>query len=145
MRRRRLFVVAASTLLALGLVWWVFSDPLSADERALVGAWRLKTPTAGRDSLLVFRADRTCTWTTWAGPGRARATAVEVARWSVRGGRLVLDYEPNMARRLLRPIGDRIGVDVQPVGSCQLRFVMPDEFVFRDHGSRELYTRAPAD
>ena len=40
MTRRRL-VLATLAAVALGAAWWLLSDGLSAEERRLVGTWRV--------------------------------------------------------------------------------------------------------
>jgi len=65
MTRRQLVLAAALAVAALGAVWWLLSDGLSAEERRLVGTWRLRldsgdiigTWVVGSDPHLEFQPD----------------------------------------------------------------------------------------
>ncbi|HEY1375407.1 MAG TPA: hypothetical protein VGF55_01355 [Gemmataceae bacterium] len=144
MRRRRLAVVVGLlALVVAGAAWWLFSPALSANERALVGTWLLKSSTSGAAPRMDFRAERT--GTSWVGPPQGAVIPLDFARWSLWGDRLTLDYEPSAVRRALRPVAGGIGVATRPVSSARLSFVTPDEIVVTGYGSRQVYTRAPAD
>jgi hypothetical protein len=147
---KRRWLIAVSAVLALitaGAAWWVFSPAHSANERALVGTWLLKSSTCGAAPRMEFRADRTGTsWVFLGGPpGAGTVLPWDFARWSLSGDWLTLDYEPSAVRRALRPVAGRIGVAARPVSSAQLSFVTPDEIEVTGNGSRQVYTRGPSD
>ncbi len=141
MARRRLIVVAIGVALALGAAWWLSADPLTPEERRLVGTWRHRDPRApDRTHTLVLGPDRGV----WYDDTDARREPPR-GWWAVRGGGLAVDPEPTALRRAFRPLLRLAG---RSVGSAQVfRFeTSAGEFVvIQPDGTRTTWTRAPAD
>jgi hypothetical protein len=118
---------------------------LSAEERLLVGEWRL-----GGARRWHFYRDRRL-----AVRGVRRSGAVETTetrewegRWFVWGGAIVFDPEPSGLRRSLRPAFRRLGLpDNNPIViTYGLESITASELVVTTpYKTRETWTRAPAD
>src|SRR2546430_854522 len=149
MRRYRL-VLAVIAMAVVAVAWWASGDGLSADEERLVGTWIPRTPRWENDDTMRLARDRSCAYVnpngsikTYLGGDGSRIRAYPPARWYAYGGVLVIDYEMNSFRRALRPVADRIGLAVRPMGRDRLAWVTADELVLTSEGGRQVaYTRA---
>jgi hypothetical protein len=146
MTRHRIIPAAFLAVVALGAVWWLLSDGLTAEERQLVGTWDYIAPPGEGTCTWEFGADRRFVWTTYAGPGRVGVTSVETAHWSLRAGMLIFDHELNSFRRTLRPVADRIGMDIERVETYPLASVTgPKMVTINPDGVHDDWTRDRGD
>ena len=81
----------AFTVLGLGVAGWLLSDELSAEERRLVGTWRLRPDQSGRVACWTFHADRS--FSMWQAVPTTSGEIGRGGRWSARGGTIVADPE----------------------------------------------------
>jgi hypothetical protein len=154
MRRRRLVVVACLAVIALAAASRLSLDRLSAEERAFVGVWQFApygVPARGDAIFLVgdrgfwphtivLAADRT-----YRVRGEGQEPDPAPRRWSVRGGRLVVDHEPSPLRRLLRPLATRVGLAVGPAYDSAVELAGNALGIIDGCPPAIPYTRAPAD
>jgi hypothetical protein len=147
MTRRRL-VLAALAVLALGAAWWRFATGLSAEERALVGQWRVADGPA-ESTVASFDSDRRAVLSLVqrlpvglrGGTVRQRLTGT----WAAGDGTFVFDSEPSAFRRWMRPVAGLAGVTVNPKSTSRFE-VAGDQLIFvGSDGSRSTWTRVPAD
>ncbi len=139
-RRRLVLAVVVLALVVAVAAWWSSADGLTAEERRLVGTWVAGHHPAFGAEVYDLRPDRR--WRhRYAGADGGR----DGPRWSVRGGRLVLDFEPSPVRRALRP-AELVGFRFLPAPAFRLVSVSADELqVERAGGGSTAWTRAPAD
>src|SRR5689334_4422835 len=119
MGRRLILVAALLALVAVGIsgiVWWWPSDPLSAEERRLVGAWWSVSDVPEPPHILTFRADRRYESRLPTLPS-GEPVSVVTGRWAIRDDHLILDSEPSAIRRALRPLAARVGLTIDAPGS----------------------------
>ncbi len=125
-----------------GVAWWLSLDRLTADEQQLVGIWECHWPDADvLDSTITFTPDRLCRV-------RQRGFPEDVPRrWAVRGGELLLDYEPSDLPRALRPAAKTLGLPfVGPIYAFPFRLTDNGlAIIWADSDPATVYTRAPAD
>ena len=111
MLSRRLIGAVAALVVVSAAAVWLWTDRLTADEVRFVGMWRLGPPVNGL--VVTLKLDR-----------RHRCTHefmhTESGRWWVRDGRIFMDFEPSPVRRSLRPLFERVGIAVRPVGSLSV-------------------------
>jgi hypothetical protein len=112
MNRRRATLIIVALAAALGTAWWLFIDRLTPYEQRMVGTWRLRQRPIFLS--LTLSNDHRCSRTARYPSG----VSVTSGRWWVRGDQVFLDLEPSFVRRTLRPLLDRLGVSVLPVGSA---------------------------
>jgi hypothetical protein len=100
-------VILVAVLIGAVRVW---PQRLSPDEEAFVGTWCI-LPRDSSDDVVTLRLgrDHRCIHSNY--------WIIEVGRWYVTDGRLYMDYEPSAIRRAFRPVLDRAGIAVRPVGS----------------------------
>jgi hypothetical protein len=146
MTRRRFILAAYSAAVVLGAAWWVFSNGLTAEERSLVGTWRINSASAMGDRI-EFKSDRTCEWNAHTSHERNGAASSYSACWSIQDGRLFLDYEPNPFRRSLRPLGRRIEVTSAPLQIFAIEIVTANQLILftGTHGNRQELLRDRSD
>jgi hypothetical protein len=77
----------------------LISSRLTAEERWLVGTWRINSASAKGDQI-EFKSDHSCEWKGHIGQGWNGASSHNSACWSIQDGRLILDYEPIMSAGL---------------------------------------------
>jgi hypothetical protein len=140
MTRRRLVLVAALAVVALGAAWCLSVDRLTAEERRLVGMWRQPDcPVSPEVVVLFFDSDRQFYVAELRLPRRSGSLP---AVWSVGDGGVVIDPEPSRLRRALRPILTRLGVAVKPADRAALEWVSDDEMIqVEPNGDRTRWVR----
>jgi hypothetical protein len=145
-RRRLIVVVSALALVIGGVASWASADRLTAEERALVGTWRLAPGASGGSATWVFGPDRR-SYICLRGPADSEDAdeIVQSGRWSMQDGVIVVDGEDSLARRALRPV---LRLLRRPVARVE-RFtasVTADGLVLTGaDDSRQVWTRTPAD
>jgi hypothetical protein len=131
-KRRPLTVAALVIALLAGWLTRHLSGRLSAGEQWLVGVWQ------SEDRILRFDADRRYVWSPpfgrdWHGT------------WQIRRGRVELEDESRVIRRLLRPVSKYLGVSVVESSSFRLTPIGNDQFELAwDDGTRRIWTRITA-
>ncbi len=143
MRRRRLVVVVgAAALLTAAAAWWLLSaTALSPQERRLVGAWRLRSPTTVRPGVWVLTADRR--WRSVADPPPAGTGAEHLGHWRCDDGTLVLDSDPSAVRRVARRFASYAGLATPHTAEFAVESVSDDELVLTAAGETYRFTRDP--
>ena len=136
---RRRATLGVLAFVALGAAWWLLSDGLSAEERRLVGTWRLCFAGEPTSYLMVLSSDRR---------GQSEVIGDDSSyyrppfRWSARRGVVVFDPEPSQVRRMLRPVAPHVGLRVAPQTSFAVEWRSPDVInVLGDDGSCEEWER----
>jgi hypothetical protein len=123
--------------------WWLLSDRLSAEERRLVGTWHVPTETVGSVTMVVT-ADRRATITLVGSDfGDGPLKHEETGRWAFREGEFILDKEPSLFRRLLRPVGPFIGLRARPVRRQPIEAAHDEVTFIFPNGVRTVWTRVP--
>ncbi len=143
MGRRQLVVAVGTVALVAAGGWWLSLDRLSAEERRLVGTWQQSDPRTGEWWVRMVLAPDRRVWL--CSPDEPDVLHLAQPGWAVRGGSFSGNDEPNPVRRVLRPLARRLGLAAYPdrawpvtVTDNELIFVLAD-------GTREVWTRAPAD
>src|SRR5262245_59739775 len=127
------------------MAWWLSLDRLSTEERLLVGTWTFDDKSGTGNTKMRFASDSRFAY------GRPRSgvpfTMVEWAgRWFIRDDAVVLDGEPEAARRTVRPILRSVGLPWNGALTYRLESITADQMVLvMSDGTRETWTRAPAD
>jgi hypothetical protein len=139
MTRRRLILAIVAAVL-IGMVWWLSLDRLSAEERLLVGTWTYEGKSSTGLTEMRFESDRRSGFVLGGKMSECRGP------WFFRDGEVLFDSEPNAVRRALRPILDSVGLPSSGAIRYRLTSITADEMVLlRPDGTRETWTRAPAD
>jgi hypothetical protein len=104
-RRRALLILGGIALAGAAALYWLLFVRLSAEERQLVGRWSRPDKLFSANDVVVvleLNDDRTSRWAIFdAGTGQPLQKAIP-ARWSVRSGKLTLDYETRFWGRWVR-------------------------------------------
>jgi hypothetical protein len=139
MNRRRLILAACLAVFALGVAWWLYSDRLSAEEQLMVGTWHLNMQSIAMRLALEIRADRHAHLSEFIGGIGGREVAS--GRWTVKDGAFVFDPEPSALNRVIRPIANRVGIDVRPIEKWTIVSIAPSQLVVvRESGLAETWT-----
>jgi hypothetical protein len=138
MTRRRLILAACVAIAALGAAWWL--DGFSPHERLLVGTWHSDPDLGGVSYRVRFSPDRR-----FLGIVPPTPEDAPPCRWHVRGGSLVIDYEPSPIRRLLRRFAPLLGISVRPVDTLPLEVDEDRMIVVYPYGARIGWTRDRGD
>jgi hypothetical protein len=141
MKRCRLILIAAVAVVAAGVGWTWWGGRLTREETRLVGTWQLSE----HESIAyVFVADRTVRLTV-TGPQVEREADLARGQWRFSSdGSLVIDWEPDWRRRLIRPVAALFGISCASVNHCTTF----TEHRIVEHGAGKVelvWTRAPAD
>jgi hypothetical protein len=142
MIRRRITAAAALAALALGAAWWWFATGLSAEERALVGTWRsCDQGVSGLRTTLFIRPDGRYECGIVVEPDSAGFLPLF---WSVRGQRFVVEFDARPLHPLLRLVAPLLGRRAVTVASSRFEVDEDTLVLIGEDGSREVYTRVPA-
>jgi hypothetical protein len=150
MKRRRLIVAIAVLTFAIAGVSWLTLDPLSAEERRLVGTWQLTGGGPGAETL-IFTPDRRVTTIFYrsTADGQSEEWLRTEESWAVRDGWYGSDGEPSRLKRAFRPVARFVGQPVNLHSRSRLEWA-GDEVRFvpegsKDPGSGSVWRRVPMD
>jgi hypothetical protein len=139
MKRWRAIAAVVALALALGTMWWLFTDRLTAEERSLVGTWKMCPHPILGSGEWTFGSDRQSrSWRR--GPSESGSTG-RFGYWHLRGNTIIIEDEDaydRTVRRLLRAVGyfhsDGMTYTADSITPDEIVFVGPD-------GTREVWTR----
>jgi hypothetical protein len=140
MTRRRLILAACVAVIVLGAAWWLFGNWLTAEERKLVGTWHGELDRGFGPDRVQYAADHL--FLTISPPTPDHAPPY---RWYVRSGSLVIDCEPSLIRRLLRPLAPSLGMTVRQVVAYPLEVDEGRMIVFDPGGGSSVWIRDSGD